>query len=145
MVMKNIPPLLSLTVGGETKSTLIHFHTHNDDRILLRIFFVILVTITIVSVNNIFALKYKMPSYSDAGFEYMQLYLCYLASVCILLWYAIFLVATWFGRGFRLSLNEETGEIAQPFVVSFQRTLGHGSVCWLPSENGWELQAAVPE
>jgi len=43
--------LLSLTVGGETKSTLIHFHTHNDDRILLRIFFVILATITIVSVK----------------------------------------------------------------------------------------------
>jgi len=139
-VMKNSSPsLLSLTVNGETKSTLVYFHTHNDDRILLRIFFVIIVTMIILSVNNFFSLKYEMPSYTDKTFEYTQLYLCYIVSLCILIWYTMFLVATWFGRGFHLSQNEDAGEIAQPCVTRFQRTLGHGCSCWLPNENGWEL------
>jgi len=137
MVTPNIPSLLALTVGGDTRSALIHFHTHNDDRILLRLLCFTLITVMMLSVNNLFGLKYKFPMHL-LGLEYVQLYVWYVVSAFLVLWYAFFLVATWFGRGFQPS--EDVASIAQPCTIQFQRTMGHGTVCWLPQgHEGWRL------
>jgi len=102
-----------------------------------------------VSFNNFFSQKYQQPSHVETTLEYVQFYSLYVASGFVLCWYAFFLLATWFGRGFGIvdiQQGEDPGAAGQPCVREFTRTQGHGRMCWLPlNGGGWELMTAEME
>jgi len=124
---------LALAVGGNSNSKLVYFHSHNDDRILLQILGIIFITVLVLSANNMFALKYQLPSVAS-NMDLVQIYAAFVVSGLILMWYSFFLFATWFGRGFVVD-REDPAEVAQPCVTRCQRMASAGTVITLPNDD----------
>ncbi|RKP09256.1 hypothetical protein THASP1DRAFT_28962 [Thamnocephalis sphaerospora] len=154
--MPKTPALRVLQSGGDIQVINVHFETHNDAHVLIKllgfcaIIILLLVTVfvffgsgTALDAGSSFASS-SNSSQSSVSRVIFANYRGIVAAVW-LIWYGVFCFWCWFAR---LAWGDVT--VPEKCVVGFRRVRERSVICWLPNDGTsaasgrWQLRVARP-
>ncbi|KAI9594135.1 hypothetical protein BDF19DRAFT_136354 [Syncephalis fuscata] len=135
IVMPKAPTLRVLQSGGDVQVINVHFETHNDSHVLIKLLgFCVVVVLLLITVfvffgNGTFLDSSTLTNGSRSSVS-KTVFANYrsIAAAIWLIWYGVFCFWCWFAR-------LAWGDIAVPekCVIGFRRVRERSVVCWLPS------------